>query len=88
MTIVYILLLTTFSLFRAVSLPSLVYNSSTIAKPSTVVIVSHYIAKSIVLQLIPVYLYSYIEGFSTKVLSLKDYSILIYFLYSYYTIHI
>ena len=87
MTTVYIPLLATFSLFRVVSLPTLVYYSSTIAIPSTIIVVSYYIAKLIISK-IPIYLYSYIKGLSTKVLSLEDYSIPIYLLYSYYTIYI
>ena len=87
MTIVHIPLLATFSLFRAVGLLTLVYNSSTMAIPSTVIAVSYYIAKLIIPE-IPVYLYSYIKGLSTEVLSLEDYSIPVYLLYSYYTIHI
>ena len=87
MTIVHIPLLATLFLFRVVSLPTLVYNSSIIAIPSTVIVVSYYIAKLIILK-IPIYLYSYIKGLSTEVLSFEDYSIPIYLLYSYYTIHI
>ena len=77
----------TLSLFKAVSLSTLVYNSSTIAIPSIVIIVSYYIAKLIISE-IPIYLYSYIKGLSTEVLSLEDYSIPIYLLYNYYTIYI
>ena len=77
----------TLSLFRAVGLPTLVYNSSTIAILSIVIVVSYYIAKLMILE-IPIYLYSCIKGLSTSVLSLKDYPIPIYLLYSYYTIYI
>ena len=87
MTVVHTPLSATLSLFRAVSLTSLVYSSSTMTIPSTVITVSHYIAKSIIL-IILIYLYSYIEGLSIEVLYLKDYSIPIYLLYSYYTIYI
>ena len=60
------------------------YSASITTIPS-IVIVSHYIAKSIIL-IIPVYPYSYIKGFSTSVLSLKVYPIPIHLLYSYYTV--
>ena len=87
MTAVHTPLLATLSLFRAVSLPTLVYNSSTIAIPSTVIAVSYYIAK-LMIPKTPVYLYSCIKGLSTEVLSLEDYSIPVYLLYSYYTVHV
>ena len=86
-TVVYIPLLVTLSLFRVVSLLTLIYNSSIIAIPSIVITVSYYIAKLIILEIL-IYLYSYIKGLSTEVLSLKDYSIPIYLLYNYYTIYI
>ena len=77
----------TLSLFRAVGLPTLVYNSSTIAIPSTVITVSYYIAKLMIPKIL-IYLYSCIKGLSTEVLSLEDYSIPIYLLYNYYTIYV
>ena len=59
MTAVHTPLLATLSLFRAVGLPTLIYNSSTIAIPSIVIIVSYYIAKLIIPE-IPIYLlYNY-----------------------------
>ena len=59
-------------LFRVVSLSTLIYNSSTIAIPSTVIVVSYYIVK-LIIPIIPVYLYSCIKELSTEVLSLEDY---------------
>ncbi len=86
-TIVYISLIALFSLFRIVSLSSIIYNPYIIAIPSLVIIVSYNIAKLIAL-IVFLYLGSYIERLSVKVLSLKDYSTPIYFLYYYYTVYI
>ncbi len=85
--IVYTPLLALFSLFRAVSLFFIIYNPCIVATPSLVIIVSRNIAKLIVL-IISLYLGSYIEGLSVKVLSLKDYSTPIHFLYYYYATYI
>ena len=64
-----------------------IYNSSIIVISSIVIIVSYYITKLIIPKIL-IYLYNYIKELSTKVLNLKDYSILIYLLYNYYTIYI
>ncbi len=85
--IVYIPLLALFSLFRAVGLSSIIRNPYIVTIPSLVIIVSYNIAKLIAL-IISLYLGSYIEGLSVKVLSLKDYPISIHFLYYYYTTYI
>ena len=84
---VYTPLLALFSLFRAVSLSSIIRNPYVVTTPSPVIIVSRNIAKLIAL-IISLYLGSYIEGLSVKVLSLKDYLIPIHFLYYYYTTYI
>ncbi len=84
---VYIPLLALFSLFRAVGLSSIIYNYRVVATPSLVVIVSYNIAKLIAL-IISLYLGSYIEGLSVKVLSLKDYPTPIHFLCYYYATYI
>ena len=84
---VYTPLLALFSLFRAVSLSSIIRNPYIVTTPSPVVIVSYNIAKLIVL-IISLYLGSYIEGLSVKVLSLKDYSTPIHFLCCYHAAYI
>ena len=85
--IVYTPLLAFFSLFRVVGLSSIIYNPYVVTTPSLVIIVSRNIAKLIVL-IISLYLGSYIEGLSVKVLSLKDYSTPKHFLYYYYATYI
>jgi hypothetical protein len=87
MTIVYTPLIALFSLFRVVNLSFIMCNPYIIATPSLVIIVSYNIAKLIVL-IVSLYLGSYIERLSVKVLSLKDYSMPTHFLYYYYTLYI
>ncbi len=84
---VYTPLLALFSLFRAVGLSSIMCNPRVVAIPSLVVIVSRNIAKLVAL-IISLYLGSYIEGLSVKVLSLKDYPTPTHFLYYYYATYI
>ena len=86
-TIVYTPLIALFSLFKVVDLSSIMCNPCVTATPSLVVIVSYNIAKLIVL-IVSLYLGSYIERLSVKVLSLKDYSTPTHFLYYYYTLYI
>ncbi len=84
---VYTLLLALFSLFRAVSLSSIIRNPYVVTTPSPVIIVSRNIAKLVAL-IISLYLGSYIEGLSVKVLSLKDYPTPTHFLCRYYATYI
>ncbi len=84
---VYTPLLALFSLFRVVSLSSIIHNPYIVTTPSPVIIVSYNIAKLIAL-IISLYLGSYIEGLSVKVLSLKDYPTPTHLLYCYYTAYI
>jgi len=85
--IVYTPFIVLFSLFRVVGLSSIIYNPCIIATPSLVIIVSYNIAKLIVL-IISLYLGSYIEGLSVKVLSLKDYPTPTHFLCRYHATYI
>ena len=80
-------LLAPFPLLRAVSLSSIIYYIYTAAAPRLVVAVSCDIAELVAL-IASLYLDSCIERLSIKVLSLKDYSLPIYFLYRYYTTYI
>ena len=86
MATVHTPLLALFSLFRVVGLSFIMYNLCIATTPSLVVIVSYNIAKLIAL-ITSLYLGSYIEGLSVKVLSLKDYPTPTHFLCCYHAAH-